>query len=106
MVIYLNIEIGDYVTRKSYNHDTVFKVINIIDDIAYLKGVYVRLYADSKVLDLKKVDDIVDDFKFVKPKEESREEYFYLPGKILHIDGDNNTFITRVSTGYCYNYWS
>ena len=89
MVIYLNIEIGDYVTRKSYNHDTVFKVINIIDDIAYLKGVYVRLYADSKLLDLKKVDESVDDFKFVKPKEESREEYFYLPGKILHIDGDN-----------------
>lgn len=85
----MNISVGDYVTRKSYNHDTVFKVINIKDDIVYLKGMYVRLYADSKLSDLKKIDDIADDFSYTKPIEENREEYFYLPGRILHIDGDN-----------------
>ena len=46
------ISIGDYVTRKSYNNDTIFKVINIKDDIYYLKGAEVRLYADSELSDL------------------------------------------------------
>ena len=27
---------GDLVTRKSYNHDTVFKITNIKNDIYYL----------------------------------------------------------------------
>ncbi|MBE6148753.1 MAG: sporulation peptidase YabG [Firmicutes bacterium] len=88
MVIHLNIEVGNYVTRKSYNNDTVFKVLSIKDDTVYLKGVYVRLYADSKISDLKKIEEIKDEFTFVNPVPESREEYFYLPGKILHIDGD------------------
>ena len=40
MVIYiLNIEKGDYVTRNSYDNDTVFKVINIKNGVYYLKGV-------------------------------------------------------------------
>jgi len=54
-VIHLEIVKGDYVTRKSYNNDTVFKVLNIKDDIYYLKGVDVRLYADSDKEDLVKV---------------------------------------------------
>ena len=88
-MIYLNIEIGDYVTRKSYNHDTVFKVINIKDDIVFLKGVYVRLCADSSLSDLEKVTDIQDDFKIEIPKRETRDDFFYLPGKVLHLDSDN-----------------
>ena len=87
-MIYLNIEVGDYVTRKSYGNDTVFKVLNITDSIVYLKGLYVRLYADSLINDLKKVEITDDDFYYVKEKINDREEYFYLPGKILHIDGD------------------
>ena len=88
-MIYLNIEVGDYVTRKSYNHDTVFKVLNITDDKVYLKGVYVRLCADSTLDDLKKTEEIPDDFKAEIKQEQNRDEYFYLPGKILHIDGDS-----------------
>ena len=88
-MIYLNIEVGDYVTRKSYNHDTVFKVINIKDDVVFLKGVYVRLCADSLLSDLEKVTDSEDDFKVEISKKETRDDFFYLPGKILHIDGDN-----------------
>lgn len=88
----MEINKGDYVTRKSYNNDTIFKVINIQDGIYYLKGAEVRLYADSNYIDLVKCE---------KPKEELAEEreikkekliqddYFYLPGKILHIDGDD-----------------
>lgn len=89
MVIYLNIEVGDYVTRKSYNNDTVFKVLNIAEDKVYLKGVYVRLLADSPLSDLKKVEQADDDFVPKCEKDAMRDEYFYLPGKVLHIDGDS-----------------
>ena len=91
-MICLEINKGDFVTRKSYNHDTVFKVVNIKDGIYYLKGAEVRLYADSTLADLVKCE---------KPKEEdyskdsrgqkelTKDDFFYLPGKILHIDGDS-----------------
>ena len=29
--------IGDLVTRNSYNNDTIFKIVDIDSDIAYLK---------------------------------------------------------------------
>lgn len=90
----MDIEKGDYVTRKSHQNDTVFKVINIKNDIYYLKGVDVRLYADSPLNDLVKVikEDIQDNFTSrVEDKLLlDRSEYFYLPGKILHFDGDKD----------------
>ena len=49
--------IGDYVTRKSYNNDIVFKIVSIHNNVAYLKGVNVRLFATSFLSDLK-IDDI------------------------------------------------
>lgn len=85
----MDIKIGDLVTRKSYNHDTVFKVINISEDKVFLKGLHVRLVADAKISDLKKTDEIKDDFEPTIDTEETRDDYFYLPGKILHIDADN-----------------
>lgn len=88
----MDIKIGDYVTRNSYNNDTVFMVINIDNNIYYLKGLDIRLYADSYLDDLVKVDNPKRDEEFVdRAKEElklDRSEYFYLPAKILHIDGD------------------
>ena len=87
---------GDLVTRKKYNNDLVFKIINIEDDIYYLKGVNVRLYADSYLDDLVLYDDSNDiehETNFLKRIDEvstfERNDYFYLPGKILHLDGDN-----------------
>ena len=88
--------IGDYVTRKSYNNDTYFKITNISGDIAYLSGVNIRLEADSSLDDLEKVTDnnIIDDDRitssFTKDFDLDRSEYFYLPGKILHIDADES----------------
>ncbi len=85
--------VGDYVTRKSYNNDVIFKIIEIENDNYLLKGVLVRLLADSPEEDLQKYEkEINEDFK---PEIESyisldRNEYFYLPGKILHIDGDKD----------------
>ncbi|HPF83511.1 MAG TPA: sporulation peptidase YabG, partial [Bacilli bacterium] len=91
-------KIGDIVTRNSYSNDVVFKIIDIDieEKIYYLKGISIRLYADSDEEDLKlyeeKLEDkdskellsrIKDNFKM------ERNDYFYLPGKILHIDGDH-----------------
>ena len=47
--------VGDLVTRKSYDNDIIFKIINIIDDNFILKGVSVRLFADSIKDDLKTI---------------------------------------------------
>ena len=91
----MNLKVGDLVTRKSYNNDTIFVIENINDDICELKGVIVRLYADADISDLEKYDgEIKDDSKdfYERIKENfnlDRNNYFYLPGKILHIDGDN-----------------
>lgn len=86
------INIGDYVTRSSYDNDIIFKVTNIKDNVYYLKGVYVRLYADSRVEDLVKctTSECIDSFKpsIDDYRDLNRSEYFYLPGIVLHIDGD------------------
>jgi len=85
--------VGDLVTRKSYDNDIIFKIINIIDDNYILKGINVRLYADSYEEDLKLVSgEVKNDFnpKLEEYRTLDRDEYFYLPGKVLHIDGDSD----------------
>ena len=90
----MSFNIGDLVTRKSYNNDTVFKIISIDNDIAILKGVNIRLFADSEISDLEHVENknIKDDKQFLDRFDINldRNEYFYLPGKVLHIDGDED----------------
>ncbi len=85
---------GDLVTRVSHNNDVVFKIDKIIDNIAYLIGINVRLCADSSLDDLTKYEDnsIVNDNDFYERisdiRKGERSDYFYIPGKILHVDGD------------------
>lgn len=88
----MEFKIGDLVTRKSYNNDLIFKIKEIDDDICYLVGVNIRLCADSDIDDLVKFeDDIPRDEEFVKEITNlERDDYFYLPGKILHIDSDSD----------------
>lgn len=92
----MNFDIGDLVTRNSHNNDTIFEITDIIDDICYLKGLNVRLIADSFTNDLVKYqdEDIDNENSFlerIKSHETlDRTDYFYLPGKILHIDGDQD----------------
>ena len=84
-------QIGDLVTRISYNNDIVFKIINIKDDIYILKGLFVRLYADSPKEDLKKYkDESKDEFlpEIDNYRTLDRDLYFYLPGSVLHLDQD------------------
>lgn len=89
---------NDLVTRKSYNNDIVFKIEDIVDDNVILVGLNVRLCADAKIDDLEiyeapESDDIEDDNSFIGKISDylnlDRDQYFYLPGRILHIDGDN-----------------
>lgn len=93
----MNFSIGDIVSRKSYNNDIIFQIIDITDNIVTLKGVDLRLYADcviddlkkEKVLDVVKTDrEIIN--KNLKSIDLNRDDYFYLPGKILHIDADKD----------------
>lgn len=83
-------EIGDLVTRKSYNNDLVFKIVDIIDDLYILSGINIRLCADSYIDDLVKYEgNLTRDEDFIKEEKVlDRDDYFYLPGKILHIDSD------------------
>ena len=100
----MSFNIGDLVTRNSYSNDTVFKIIDIDSGIALLKGVNIRLYADSNINDLKKVETgshIQDDKIYLDRFQVhlDRNEYFYLPGKVLHIDGDNE-YLERCMSFY------
>ena len=87
-------KVGDVVTRKSYNNDVLFKITEINNDIAYLKGINIRLCADSMLDDLILFnnEEPNSDRKFYKKIEAlrnfERSDYFYIPGKILHVDGD------------------
>lgn len=86
--------IGDLVTRNSYNNDIVFEIVDIDNDIAILKGVNIRLSADSKLDDLKKEKEVLNDDDDLLDRfgenELNRSQFFYLPGKILHIDSDKD----------------
>lgn len=81
-------KVGDYVTRTKYNNDIIFKIIKIENNNVYLKGVDVRLVANSNIDDL-------NICKYCKKKENynldrklETNKYFYIPGKILHVDTD------------------
>ncbi len=80
---------GDLVTRNSYKNDVVFKILSIRGEVAYLKGTQVRLYADAPLEDLAIYE---DDDRTVEEDEMLSDrflgDYFYLPGKVLHIDAD------------------
>ena len=111
--------IGDIVVRKSYNKDLTFKIIDIKEEdgetIYILKGINIRIIADSRGNDLEAVtDDYIGnqdkilnsrvknaiknamilrndvDLRSAKgPKvTPSKELIFGRPGRILHVDGD------------------
>lgn len=91
----MDFKVGDFVTRKSYNNDLIFKITKIEKDIYYLEGLNIRLIADSNKEDLNRYDnsDVERDEEFIKniePSNLNRDDYFYLPGKILHIDADKD----------------
>lgn len=98
---------GNIVARRSYNQDLFLKILDIKkvgrEKIAVLGGLDYRLLADALLDDLvlkdskevvhyqladsqevyKRFSKVVYDRKF-----KVEEEYFEIPGRILHIDGD------------------
>lgn len=100
LLVMILFKTGDLVTRISYDNDIVFRIEKIIDNLAILKGVNVRLCADSNLNDLILVDTNKedDDRPFYEKLQEirnfERSDYFYIPGKILHVDGDR-TYLNR-----------
>lgn len=96
----MEFKIGDLVTRNSHNNDIIFKILNINDNICELKGINVRLLVTSDINDLKKHegDDIEGEKSFLqrtlKTENLDRNDFFYLPGKVLHIDSDQD-FLNR-----------
>ncbi|MEK4299044.1 sporulation peptidase YabG [Oceanobacillus sp. FSL W8-0428] len=112
----MDIQNGALVTRKSYNHDLLFRVAEIKKGVAILHGEELRLKADASLSDLTLVDQrehkkrldadrekqefsyrlFRQDYQMMKEKRnyEATEgytdaaNYFQLPAKVLHIDGD------------------
>ena len=108
----MKLNVGDLVTRNSYGNDVAFKIISIDGDKVELKGVNIRLIADADVSDLKKLDnaDTEDEKEFLNRLETKvnldRNDYFYLPGKILHIDSDKDYLDRCLSYYKRLNIWS
>ena len=91
----MQFKIGDLVSRISHNHDVIFKIESINDNIVYLQGINLRLSADAYIDDIVKVDSVnYEDNEIIERNVRelniNRDEYFYLPGRILHIDGDDD----------------
>ena len=82
-------KIGDVVSRKKYGNDILFKIDKIVGNKVFLKGLEIRLYADANIEDIalsgipKKKEEITS------LRNLNTNDYFYIPGKILHIDSDN-----------------
>lgn len=115
-------EVGDIVVRKSYDKDITFKIIDIKEENGkktyILKGINIRIIADSEKDDLEEVRDdyetkqdkilnyrvnksinnaivqrnyrLVRSSKNNRGKDNCNELVFGRPGKILHIDGDSD----------------
>ncbi|MDS0528125.1 sporulation peptidase YabG [Clostridium sp. SHJSY1] len=113
-------EVGDVVVRKSYDRDITFKIIDIKEEsdktIYILKGISIRIIADSLEDDLEEVnDDYIGEKEKIlnsrvkkainnaitlrgdvltrvsKPQKTvpNKDMMFGRPGKILHVDGDS-----------------
>ena len=97
----MSIKKGNIVGRKSYNKDIYFIIDKIIKSslnkqIAILKGLNIRIIADSPLEDLEIISkkEILDNTKYleqnleriIKGKIRTRQKVYI--GKILHLDGD------------------
>ena len=97
-MISLEFKVGDYVTRSSYDNDIVFVIIDIVDNQAILKGYDVRLIANSPLSDLNLCgedstrDEFLENIKrdLLTDDRGNADDFFYLPAKILHLDGDKD----------------
>ncbi len=96
----MEFKIGDYVTRNSYSNDIVFVIVDFKDNQAILKGYDLRLIANSPIEDLRicseeeRYDEFLEELNeqinLGNEERSSQEDFFYLPPRILHLDGDKD----------------
>jgi len=78
---------GDLVTRYKHNHDIVFKIIDIKNNVAILKGECIRLSADAPLTDLKIYEkEAVQEQLELEFSRSSK----LINGCVLHLDGDEH----------------
>lgn len=110
------VHVGDLAERKSYERDLLFRVTEIRGEEAILFGEEVRLIADAPIEDLVVIDQreykrrvkdekatiertyrlFQQDYVLMRQRHEynstsgytSEVNYFQMPGKVLHLDGD------------------
>ncbi len=117
----MDIGVGDLVIRKSHGGDIVFKVVDIFVDETQqthcvLKGLHLRLMADSPLDDLQRIEaehlrnevvrmesmhnDTMRRVMMRRSREREQVElrrseatkkftFFDVPGRVLHLDGDD-----------------
>ena len=81
-------KIGDKVVRKKHHRDVVFEIIDLKQNVAYLKGLEIRLIADSFLDDLELVSEPWIGYQFDESKLLRHDKI--IKGKILHLDGDQD----------------
>ncbi len=81
-------DVGSLVTRFKYNHDIVFKIVDIRNGVAILKGECIRLSADAPISDLKIYEnkEVFQDFVEL----EFNRNFKLINGCVLHLDGDES----------------
>lgn len=106
-------DVGDIVARRSHKQDLFFRIVQIGagggERTALLKGINTRLLADAPLNDLveknssevahyqlkdfqeiyNKLKVVVNQRKAFQEKDEA-EEFFEIPGRVLHLDGDED----------------
>lgn len=101
-----NFKVGEIVARKSHGLDTMFKIEAISNNIASLKGVFFRFNADAHISDLEyvsscevrsakveeanKIAEIMPPSSIEHMRNLRKDGDFYVSGRILHIDGDDD----------------
>lgn len=114
----MGVTTGELVTRRSYNNDLLFRVASVKKDFVNLYGEDIRLQADAPTSDLLQVQArelekrrqkgkeqeefsyrlFRQDYQLMREKREyqstdgyhNNANYFQLPAKVLHLDGDQN----------------
>ncbi|HVJ50736.1 sporulation peptidase YabG [Desulfitobacterium sp.] len=106
-------DVGDIVARRSHKQDLYFRIVQIQpgggEKTALLKGINTRLLADAPLNDLveknssevahyqledfqgiyQKLNIVVNQRKATQERDETGE-YFEIPGRVLHLDGDED----------------
>ena len=134
----MDIQVGDLVIRKSHGGDIVFKVTDIfVDDTqqthCVLKGLHLRLVADSPIDDLEPIEaehlrnEIVrmenmhnntlrqvlirrsrerEQIELRRSEATKKFTFFDVPGRVLHLDGDEEYLKMCLKTYSQLNIWA